>query len=56
MAGARVSVLDVNVLVALFFPDHVHHDLAHAAFADLRDHFVGTEAGAGSQAHGEPGL
>ncbi len=36
MAGARVSLLDVNVLVALFFPDHVHHDLAHDWFADHR--------------------
>ena len=31
---ARVSLLDVNVLVALFDPDHVHHDLAHDWFAD----------------------
>jgi toxin-antitoxin system PIN domain toxin len=30
---ARVSLLDVNVLVALFDPDHVHHDLAHDWFA-----------------------
>lgn len=36
MAPARVSLLDVNVLVALFFPDHVHHDLAHDWFADRR--------------------
>ncbi len=36
MAIARVSLLDVNVLVALFFPDHVHHDLAHDWFADHR--------------------
>ena len=34
--AARVSLLDVNVLVALFFPDHVHHDLAHDWFADHR--------------------
>ena len=33
---ARVSLLDVNVLVALFDPDHVHHDLAHDWFADHR--------------------
>jgi toxin-antitoxin system PIN domain toxin len=32
----RVSLLDVNVLVALFDPDHVHHDLAHDWFADHR--------------------
>jgi hypothetical protein len=31
---ARVALLDVNVLVALFFPEHVHHDLAHDWFAD----------------------
>lgn len=31
-----VSLLDVNVLVALFDPDHVHHDLAHDWFADNR--------------------
>ncbi|MBY0494011.1 MAG: PIN domain-containing protein [Cyanobacteria bacterium] len=36
MAAARVSLLDVNVLVALFFPDHIHHDLAHDWFADHR--------------------
>lgn len=34
--AARVSLLDVNVLVALFFPDHVHHELAHDWFADHR--------------------
>jgi toxin-antitoxin system PIN domain toxin len=37
MAAGRVSLLDVNVLVALFFPDHVHHDLAHDWFSDHRD-------------------
>lgn len=31
-----VALLDVNVLVALFDPDHVHHDLAHDWFADHR--------------------
>lgn len=36
MAAARVSLLDVNVLVALSFADHVHHDLAHDWFADHR--------------------
>ena len=35
---ARVALLDVNVLVALFDPDHVHHDLAHDWFADHRRH------------------
>ena len=32
----RVALLDVNVLVALFDPDHVHHELAHDWFADHR--------------------
>lgn len=30
------ALLDVNLLVALFDPDHVHHDLAHDWFADNR--------------------
>ena len=29
-----VTLLDVNVLVALFEPDHVHHELAHDWFAE----------------------
>lgn len=29
----RVALLDVNVLVALFDPDHVHHEAAHGWFA-----------------------
>ena len=33
---SRVTLLDVNVLVALFDPDHVHHDLAHDWFAEQR--------------------
>jgi hypothetical protein len=33
---SRVALLDVNVLVALFDPDHVHHELAHDWFADNR--------------------
>jgi uncharacterized protein len=37
MAAGRVSLLDVNVLVALFFPDHVHHELAHDWFAGHRE-------------------
>ena len=32
----RPALLDVNVLVALFDPDHIHHDLAHDWFADNR--------------------
>ena len=30
----RIALLDVNVLVALFDPDHVHHDVAHDWFAE----------------------
>jgi hypothetical protein len=30
----RIALLDVNVLVALFDPDHIHHDVAHDWFAD----------------------
>jgi len=32
-----VALLDVNVLVALFDPVHVHHDVAHDWFGDNRD-------------------
>ena len=35
--GRGVALLDVNVLVALFDPDHVHHDIAHDWFADRRE-------------------
>jgi toxin-antitoxin system PIN domain toxin len=31
-----VALLDVNVLVALFHAEHVHHELAHDWFADHR--------------------
>ncbi|HEY7215024.1 MAG TPA: hypothetical protein VIC28_10365 [Thermoanaerobaculia bacterium] len=31
-----VALLDVNVLVALFDPDHVHHEAAHTWFAAHR--------------------
>ena len=34
----RPALLDVNVLIALFDPNHVHHDLAHDWFADNRGH------------------
>lgn len=34
---APVALLDVNVLVALFVAEHVHHELAHAWFADHRE-------------------
>lgn len=30
-------LLDVNVLVALFDPEHIHHEAAHAWFAAVRD-------------------
>jgi toxin-antitoxin system PIN domain toxin len=30
------ALLDINVLVALFHPDHIHHDLAHDWFTDHR--------------------
>lgn len=33
----RVALLDVNVLVALFDPDHIHHEVAHDWFADHRE-------------------
>lgn len=32
----RRALLDVNLLVALFDADHVHHELAHDWFADNR--------------------
>jgi len=35
-ASRHVALLDVNVLIALFDPDHVHHDTAHDWFADHR--------------------
>jgi uncharacterized protein len=36
-APRRPTLLDVNVLVALFDPDHIHHDTAHDWFADSRE-------------------
>lgn len=33
---SRVALLDVNVLVALFDPDHVHHEASHGWFAANR--------------------
>jgi uncharacterized protein len=33
---SAISLLDVNLLVALFDPDHIHHDLAHDWFAEAR--------------------
>jgi toxin-antitoxin system PIN domain toxin len=34
MSRARPALLDVNVLIALFDADHVHHDLSHDWFAE----------------------
>ena len=34
---SRPALLDVNVLVALFDADHLHHEAAHDWFADNRD-------------------
>ena len=34
---SRIALLDVNVLLALFDPDHVHHDIAHDWFAERSD-------------------
>jgi toxin-antitoxin system PIN domain toxin len=34
---SNIALLDVNVLVALFHPDHINHDAAHAWFAANRD-------------------
>jgi uncharacterized protein len=36
MTARGATLLDVNVLVALFDPDHVHHQLAHDWFAETR--------------------
>jgi uncharacterized protein len=33
---SRVGLLDVNVLIALFDPDHIHHEIAHDWFGDNR--------------------
>lgn len=33
-----VALLDVNVLVALFHPDHIHHEIAHDWFDGQRAH------------------
>lgn len=34
----KPALLDVSVLVALFDPDHIHHDAAHDWFAAHREH------------------
>jgi toxin-antitoxin system PIN domain toxin len=37
VSARRAAVLlDVNLMIALFDPDHVHHDPAHDWFADYR--------------------
>ena len=33
---SRVALLDVNVLIALFDPAHVNHEIAHDWLADNR--------------------
>ena len=33
---SRTTLLDVNLLIALFDPDHIHHEAAHDWFADNR--------------------
>jgi uncharacterized protein len=33
-----IALLDANVLIALFDPSHVHHQLAHAWFGSNRHH------------------
>ncbi len=33
----RPALLDVNVLIALFDPEHVHHEAAHAWFGTQRE-------------------
>jgi toxin-antitoxin system PIN domain toxin len=35
-ASRLIALLDVNVLIALFDPAHVHHEAAHAWFGDNR--------------------
>jgi toxin-antitoxin system PIN domain toxin len=35
---SRAALLDVNVLVALFDPEHVHHETAHDWFSDYQTH------------------
>jgi toxin-antitoxin system PIN domain toxin len=41
---STVHLLDVNVLVALFDADHVHHETAHDWFADHREQGWATAA------------
>ncbi|HSM07075.1 MAG TPA: TA system VapC family ribonuclease toxin [Longimicrobiales bacterium] len=36
-AAERVFLLDVNVLIALFDPGHLHHEAAHGWFASVED-------------------
>ena len=36
MSEVRRALLDVNVLIALFNPSHVHHEIAHDWFEDHR--------------------
>lgn len=34
----RVALLDVNVLIALAWPTHIHHEAAHAWFNQEQQH------------------
>jgi hypothetical protein len=36
MSDTRRALLDVNILIALFNPSHVHHEVAHDWFDDHR--------------------
>ncbi len=37
MMNNRRALLDVSVLIALFHPDHVHHEIAHDWFSDQQE-------------------
>ena len=37
-APLKVALLDINVLIALFDAEHVHHEIAHDWFSDARGH------------------
>ncbi len=37
-AASKVALLDVNVLMALFDAEHIHHEAAHDWFSDARAH------------------
>jgi toxin-antitoxin system PIN domain toxin len=37
-ASSKVALLDVNVLIALFDAEHIHHEVAHDWFSNTRAH------------------